>query len=251
VGAAFESYVKDAFAGILGQDLDEETRERELKRVFSWLGDDNKSPDAMLRGGIALEIKKSEASGAALSLNSSAPRQKLLADDPRVSSGAKAAETWTERDLAYVVGHTSGNQLRRLWIVYGDCLAASAGTYQSVFDLVKESIEQNLDHGILEANTTELAKLKRVDAQGRADLRVRPMWSLESPDRAFSHLLKGAAGKSINLLLRESTFNSLPLDDRQKLDQLNFVGVQNKMVLLPDPDNVNMQIEARFLTYEF
>jgi hypothetical protein len=44
VGAAFELFVKEAFAGILGKDLDEVSRDSILHQRFSWLGDDNKSP---------------------------------------------------------------------------------------------------------------------------------------------------------------------------------------------------------------
>lgn len=251
VGAAFELFVKEAFADILGEDIDEVSRDAILNQRFSWLGDDNKSPDALLRGGIALEIKKSESLAGAIQLNSSPPRQKLLRDDPRVSTGAKNAENWVERDLAYVVGHTSQTFLERVWIVYGDCLAANAGVYSEIFDLVKESISSHLEDGILEEHTTELAKLKKVDPQDRSDLRVRPMWSLESPDKAFSNLIADKRGRLINLLLRESTYRSLPETDRRELENRENVGLRNTIVSIPDPDNAGLEIEARFISYEF
>ncbi|MFM6981517.1 MAG: NgoPII family restriction endonuclease [Microbacteriaceae bacterium] len=250
-GAAFEQYVKEAFAGILGSELSQIEHDRVLNSKFSWLGDDSMSPDAMIRGGVALEIKKSESRITEVALNSSHPRQKLLVDDPRVSSGAKAAEDWTERDLVYVFGQITNGVVERLWIVYGDCLAANAGVYSEISDLVSEAIVSNVDPQIMTAKTNELARLNGVDPQARTNLRVRPMWQIAGPERVFGNLDGISSGPLIALVMRESTFQDL--GEFQTLDSNpTFNGVlKNRIVAIPDPDTEDAQIEARFISYEY
>ena len=68
-GDALEEYVKDLFAGTFKMREDE--RLEKLEEVFSYLGNNSNPPDAMLRGGDAIEVKKIETLDASLALNSS------------------------------------------------------------------------------------------------------------------------------------------------------------------------------------
>ena len=57
-GDALEEYIKDLFAGTF--DFAETERLEKLSQVFSYLGNNSNPPDAMLRCGDAIEVKKIE-----------------------------------------------------------------------------------------------------------------------------------------------------------------------------------------------
>lgn len=75
-GDALEEYTKDLFANAFGLSQDE--HKQKLSEVFSYLGNNNNPPDAMLQNGDAIEMKKIESNNSALALNSSYPKAKLL-----------------------------------------------------------------------------------------------------------------------------------------------------------------------------
>lgn len=56
-GDALEEYIKDLFAGTYDTTNEAERLER-ISEVFSYLGNDSNPPDAMLRNGDAIEVKK-------------------------------------------------------------------------------------------------------------------------------------------------------------------------------------------------
>ena len=86
-GDALEEYIKDLFADSF--DLNEAQRLQRQSEVFSYLGNDRNPPDAMLRGGDAIEVKKIETDTAALALNSSYPKHILSKDNLMLSSACK------------------------------------------------------------------------------------------------------------------------------------------------------------------
>ena len=117
MGEALEEYVKDLFAGTFGaSDIE---RLDAFERTFSYLGNNSNPPDAMLRGGDAIEVKKIEALDATLALNSSYPKHTLRADSPMISEACRDAEDWDEKDILYVVGSVFNGRLRHLAMVYG------------------------------------------------------------------------------------------------------------------------------------
>lgn len=77
-GEALEEYIKDLFANSFG--LNEQARLQKMSEVFSYLGNNSNPPDAMLKKGDAIEIKKIETNTASLALNSSYPKQVLRSD---------------------------------------------------------------------------------------------------------------------------------------------------------------------------
>lgn len=62
-----EEYIKDLFANSF--DLSGVERNRRLNEVFSYLGNNSNVPDAMLKNGDAIEVKKIESPNSALALN--------------------------------------------------------------------------------------------------------------------------------------------------------------------------------------
>lgn len=102
-GDALEEYVKDLFADTFNTE-NELNRLESISKVFSYLGNDSNPPDAMLKDGDAIEVKKIESNNSALALNSSYPKHKLYSNSPMISNECKKSEIWTEKDMIYVVG---------------------------------------------------------------------------------------------------------------------------------------------------
>lgn len=116
-GAALEEYMKDLFSGSF--NLPESQRIKKHSEVFSYLGNDSNPPDAMLKNGDAIEVKKIETRTSALALNSSYPKHTLLANNPMISTACRNAEEWQEKDIIYMVGFVKDMELKDLCMVYG------------------------------------------------------------------------------------------------------------------------------------
>lgn len=103
MGKGLEEYIKDLFAGTVNE-TNEQNRNIALSSVFSYLGNQNNPPDAMLRGGDAIEVKKIESNNSSLALNSSYPKAKLFSDSSMISAACKLCEKWSVKDMIYAVG---------------------------------------------------------------------------------------------------------------------------------------------------
>ena len=130
MGEALEEYIKDAFAGTIGED-DAEVRNRALNKTFSYLGNQNNPPDSMLKdGGDAIEVKKIESANSSLALNSSYPKAKLFSNSTMISNACRDCEKWTVRDMIYAVGVIRDNNLKSLALVYGSEYCADKTVYE-------------------------------------------------------------------------------------------------------------------------
>ena len=58
-GEALEEYIKDLFCNTFNED-NELKRNESISETFSYLGNQNNPPDAMLKNGDAIEVKKIE-----------------------------------------------------------------------------------------------------------------------------------------------------------------------------------------------
>jgi len=232
MGEGLETFVKDLYCDSFG--LSDEQRMQRHSQVFSWLGNQNNVPDAMIRGGDALEIKKVENIKKPIQLNSSFPKNKLYADDTRVCAGCRECENWSERDLLYAIGQVNNNELRKLWLIYGDCYAANRNVYMTVSGTVTAGL-QNLSDVTFE-ETNELARVNRVDPLGITDLRVRGMWIIRSPEKVFDYFSRDL-GSFANMLMLTSKYNSFPEENRFALEGLagDKFRILNKTI--QDPNN--------------
>lgn len=178
-GDAVEDYVKDLFSNSFG--LKENERNEKLSETFSYLGNSSHPPDAMLKGGDAIEIKKIENETSALALNSSYPKHVLKASSPMISRACREAEEWTEKDMIYVVGSVKkGTQiLKNLCMVYGKNYCASEEVYTKIKKKIKDGVETI--PGIEFAESKELGHINKVDPLGITYMRVRGMWGIMNP----------------------------------------------------------------------
>lgn len=253
VGGQLERFIKDLFADSLDVTINEEERLRKRSSVFSYHGNANNPPDAILRNGDAIEIKKVDSPLAEVHFNSSWPKQKLRADDARINNSCRVLaneEGWSEKDIFYVIGSQSGNQLTRLWMVYGDCLAASNDVYNRITQRVTDSIKNDFDEDEL-GDTKEIASVPNVDPLNRTRLRVRGMWMGKNPSLIFRDYIKNAeySFKAYCVLKKDKfeSFNDQSISDFEAEldDKMSIIDID-----IPDPDNPAAIIEARLIKYE-
>jgi hypothetical protein len=248
VGEALENYVKDVFADTFNV-AEEAERNRTFSQIFSYLGNQNNPPDIMLRGGDAIETKKVQSPTSALALNSSYPKSKLYADSPMITAACSNCEQWSEKDIAYVVGHTSDTSLKYLWFVYGDCFAAS----REVYERIKQTISDGVNNipGVDFAETNELGKVKKVDPLGITDLRIRGMWHIENPHKVFNYLncIDDASRFQLIVLMRAEKFNSFPVADKNRLLTLTKDNYKIADVDIKNPDNPAQLLKGKLITF--
>ena len=244
MGESLETYVKDLFCDSF--NLSSGDKLVAYEEHFSYLGNQNNPPDIMLRGGDAIEVKKIESATASLALNSSHPKDKIHANDPKISNACRTAEEWTEKDIIYTVGHVNNSQLRYIWFVYGDCFSARREAYTRISDVISAGVTAIPDIGF--ESTNELARVNGVDPLGVTYLRIRGMWGITNPVRVYDYLPQ-AAGKFANLLLLADKYNSFPEEDRSRLEALTDENFTISDVQIKDPNNPAALLAAKLLSY--
>lgn len=247
MGDALEDYVKNAFADCLGQDAKSVKSARHI--VFSYLGNKTNPPDAILRHGDAIEIKKLATLGTSqLQLNSSYPKNKLYADNPKICKACRDCELWQEKDMIYVVGQVDGEELQNIFFVYGDLYCDSNEIYENVELVIKEGLESL--EGVELAETNELGRVNKVDHLGISDLRVRGMWLIKTPFHQFAYLTENSTDCTFKLVAL------IPQDKYQGFDNVkgfeNFCEEYDVHISdedIEDPRNPANFISSKLITY--
>lgn len=248
MGQALEEYIKDLFADSVN-DTDPEERKKKRSKTFSYLGNKNNPPDAMLFNGDAIEIKKIENLKSTLALNSSYPKNKLYSTNTLINKACRECEEWDVKDILYTIGWVNNNQLKFLCFTYGDEYCADKSTYERIRDVIKEGIK-NIP--LVEfADTNELARVNRIDPLGITYLRVRGMWGIENPIKVFSDIYKYPDKKfSFMALINQEKFDSFS----NKLEFLQFIKNNNNAkiqdVMVKDPNNPAKLKLVKLITFE-
>ena len=249
VGEQLEFYIKDAIASSF--KLSQNKKEEEYSKVFSWLGNQNHPPDIIIKNGDAFEIKKIESLKSALALNSSPPKNKLLADDIRITADCKKCDggNWKEKELFYVIGNAKGGIVNYLFFVHGTCYAAEHKVYEKVHEPIKKEVDSVLDSlGLEKGETVELGKVKRVDPLGITELRIRGMWSIENPINVFKYLCKLEENKfHLFAILRKEKYLAYPKEDIKEMESNKEISVKD--VKIKDPNNPAKLVEAKLITF--
>ncbi|MDD2776950.1 MAG: NgoPII family restriction endonuclease [Gallionella sp.] len=226
-GEALENYIKDVFCGTL-DTVDEGSRNQFFSLHFSYLGNQNNPPDMMIRGGDAIEVKKMEGNGSGIALNSSYPKDKLYADSPMLTEACKSAETWTEKDLLYVVGVAPQGVLQSLWFVYGDCYFASKDFYLKLLNFTDP----------LEVTTFNL-------------LRERLLYVISPEKLIEKSVALDTSSQFLNVLMLKQKYESFPLADRQALENLAESGLSICDCQIHSPNEPSMMMSAKFISYPY
>lgn len=250
MGDALEDCVKNAFADCLG-DTDSRIINQKRSNTFSYLGNSKNPPDAMLKAGDAIEIKKLTTLGASqLQLNSSFPKNKLFSDNPKLCKACRDCEKWSEKDMLYVVGQVAGTELRNLFFIYGDLYCDAREVYENVEKVIKDGLE-SLD-GVELAETEELGRVNKVDHLEISDLRVRGMWLIKSPFLQFADLTKDIKDYTFKLvaLIPVKKYNSFDnVEAFEKFCNDNEVKIKEEKI--PDPQNPANLIDAKLIVYSY
>ncbi len=248
LGDALENYVKDLFC-----DAVTEKNDISHSGYFSYLGNQNNPPDAIIKNGDAIEIKKIESLTSAIALNSSFPKDKLYSDDSRITQACRDCEDipWIEKDIIYVIGVApkNKNEVSVLWFVYGDCYAANKYIYQRIADKISCGIREISEVEFIETN--ELAKVKKVDPLGITDLRVRGMWHIANPLNVFKSTapIKIENKLTVHALMLREKYVSFSEHDRLKIEKLQSDVFNISDVRIKSPNNPAKFLNAKLFTY--
>lgn len=248
-GASLEEYIKDLYAGTLNEQ-NEEKRINIINNVFSYVGNDSNPPDAMLRGGDAIEVKKVETPKADIQLNSSYPKCQIESTSSMITNACKSAEQgdWT-KDLLYVIGQVKDKRLKSIFMVYGADYAASDDTYLGVKQDIKKWIE-NMSAVEFE-ETEELGRINMIDSLGITKLRVRGMWILQNPWKVFSYVTTLDTSKKFEFcaIINEMKYKSFP--EHAELEHLvsliNTLEIQD--IKIKNPNDSKLDIKAKMIRF--
>lgn len=248
VGEALENYIKDSFAGT-HNTISEEERNKIYSEHFSWLGNQNHPPDIMIKGGDAIEVKKTQSARSDLALNSSYPKHNISSDSQMITQDCRDCENWKVKDLIYCVGHTTDDSLKSLWMVYGDIYAAKHEVYQRIKNTISSGIEEIPD--VEFAETKELGRVNRVDPLGITNLRIRGMWQIQNPRRVFEYIHQSENVDSFELiaLIPKSKYSSFPDSSVKRLLSLKTKGLNTETVSIKNPNNPAQLIKCELVVY--
>ncbi len=235
MGEALEKYIKDSFADTFEVD-DEQKRMQIFNQKFSWLGNQNHPPDIMIRGGDAIEVKKTQSANSDLALNSSYPKFNIAVSSPMITQECRNCEEWDVKDLIYCIGHTSDESIKSLWLVYGSIYAAKHETYQRIKNTISDGIKAIPDVEFSE--TKELGRVNRVDPLGITNLRIRGMWQIQNPRKVFDYLHTATENEfELVCIIPLSKYKGFPDSDRKKIENLNIDGFKLVESKVKDPNN--------------
>lgn len=246
LGDALERYIKELFSDSFNLK-DDKKKERE-EEVFSYLGNNSNPPDAMLKNGDAIEIKKISSFTSDLALNSSHPKHKLFSDDPMISKACRDAEEWNEKDIIYAVGIVKDKKLKKLCFVYGEDYCASNECYEGIKERLKEGIStiENLDF----KPTKELGRLNKVDPLGITYLRIRGMWGIQNPWKAFSYSNNHQNDFDFMCIINENKWNTFSNTGKLiAFQNKNNCNLEIRDVKITDPNNPAKLNNAKLITY--
>lgn len=249
VGEGLEIFVKDAFTNAF--DANQEEKLRLYNNTFSYLGGENNPPDAMIRGGEAIEVKKVLSARSDIALNSSYPKDKLHSSDSQITQACKNCEVWDVKDMIYVIGvpNTDTNQLKSIAFVYGIDYCANNETYARVKEAIKNSI--NTTEQFTFAETNELGRINRIDPLGITYFRMRGMWHISSPFVVFESIFRYSRNDTFNLnvLISEEKFNTFANTDllNRLAEEYETFKIEDKII--PDPNNPAIIRNVKHITY--
>ena len=241
MGEALEMFVQDAFANTFDKPNQSEI-DLIKSQVFSYLGNQNNPPDAILRDGDAIEIKKAEGIPNTLALNSSYPKDKLRKNSSMITTACKNCEQWDEKDIVYAIGVVKENTVNALCFVYGLDFAASYEVYEKIRTNIRAGV--NLIHGVEFSDTKEFGRVNKVDPLGITYLRIRGMWGIESPFKVFNYLdIKSKFFAIIN----NEKYASFPVASRKEIESAKGIKITNCKI--KNPNNPAQLIDAKLICF--
>lgn len=247
MGEGLESFVKNAFANSFGI-TDKNDQNNIYKQYFSYEGSRRTPPDLMLIGGDAFEVKKTETLSSELQLNSSHPKAKLSVNSPLINNHCRNCEDWETKDFVYVIGHLpKSNYLSSLWFIHGEIYAADESVYLDLKDSVSELLQSSDDLSF--SPTNEIGRINAVDPLKFTNLRVRGMWLLQPPYKAFEyvHDYDRNAKFQVIAILSTEKYLSFPLSSRTKIEVDENIKIKD--IRVNNPNNPVDLIDSKLISF--
>ena len=257
VGESLEVYVQQAFANVFDSQTAIEFTQQ-TQDIFSYVSNNSSPPDLILRDGDAVEVKKLESINGTISLNSSYPKSHLHADSSLLTQACKNCETkrWQIKDHIYVIGFVPKvgkalKTLKQLWFVDGACYAASRDVYEQPFTRISDSLHK-AENVTFDEKSTELGRAIKVDPLERTILRVRGMWEIQHPNKAFRDLIGQQSTENFQMLavVRESKYQQILNSDQNLETTIERLGIQVTTAQVLDPNNKAKLLNVRVVQYE-
>lgn len=247
LGDNLEDYIVDLFAGTLNES-DKDKRSTQINNVFSYIGNSTNPPDAMIKAGDAIEVKKIKGDSQ-LQLNSSYPKHKLYKNDTHLCDRCRTCETWEVKDMLYVVGIVPNDvKIKSLFFTYGLTYAAENEVYENIVKQMKKGIEE-ID-GPVFAETKELGRVNQIDLLKRTNLRLRGMYLMDNPWNAYGYPIS-VNGKELTMyaLIPEEKYNSF--DNVQMFEEYCATMKEMKIenVEVPDPTYEDKKVKCKLITF--
>jgi hypothetical protein len=249
VGEGLEIFIKDAFSDNL---TTANANDRLLKYAdtFSYEGSATRPPDLMLRGGDAIEVKKTESVFSDLQLNSSHPKAKLFSNSSLINNHCRTCEEWVEKDIIYTVGHiqTGTRVLSSLWFVYGSIYAADEEVYTDLKHVLTESLENA--PGVNFSETNELGRVNYVDPLKITNMRIRGMWLLQPPVKVYDYIYQYNPALKFQLvaIIPSAKFQSMPLESRNRFTESLDERLSIRDVQVKNPNNIVNLLPCKLIT---
>ena len=246
VGDGLETFIKDSLANTFG-DIDKKTRIEKYKEEFSYQGSSRTPPDLMIRGGDAIEVKKTESLTSDLQLNSSHPKSKLYSTSSLINKHCVECEDWSIKDFIYAIGHLpkGSKKLSSLWFVDGSIYAADEELYLSLKESLTESIEETPDIDF--SPTNEIGRVNNIDPLKITNLRIRGMWLLQQPYKVFDYVHSYQSDKSFQCIciLPTTKYNSFPSVSRNKIESSDIIAIED--IEVQNPNNPSDMIASKLI----
>lgn len=248
MGEGLESFVKNAFTNSF-LEKDRAKLNKIYEQYFSYQGSKRTPPDLMLKGGDALEVKKTEELNSELQLNSSHPKAKLFSTSTLINKHCKGCEKWTEKDFIYVIGHIpkGTNRLSSLWFIHGELYAADEAVYTDLKNTVS-SLLQN-DDTINFSETNEIGRINAVDPLKITHLRIRGMWLLQPPYKVFNYVSRYHATATFQTIaiISQEKYMAYPQSSREKLETNDQIVIKD--IQVNNPNNPVALIDAKLIKF--
>lgn len=253
MGDALEFYVKDLLCNTLNEN-DVKKKNKIYEENFSYFGNQNNPPDFIIKNSDAFEVKKIEGFKSALALNSSPPKDKLRADDIRITNECKKIEggKWKEKELFYVIGNAKNGVIKYLFFVQGTCYAANHEIYDKVHAPIKKEVDSVLDSlGLEKGNTVELGKVKKVDPLGITELRIRGMWGIQNPIQVFEYVAPADQNTNffVNVIMLRDKYLFFPENDRKNIEGLKRKDFSISDIKIKSPNNPAKLLDAKLIQF--
>lgn len=239
-----EMFAKDIFSDSLGLPRDAEAATTGAHdRTFSFTGERNNPPDFIIRGGDAVEVKRTGAAATVIQLNSSPPRQVLRSDSPYITQQCRDCEGhggWKEKDLVYFVAQFNDALPKKFWFIQGACYAAPNDVYEGLKDDIRSQLGNNA------RNTNELAQIKNVDPRDATNLRVRPIWAIKHPSKYYQDHVEIGDGFGAIAILKPDKFEKIKSQSRGSLEDIASslsLTIEDREIQSPDDSSKTISVK--------